>query len=413
MYMKGACELLEGQVDEQYLRCVETYNFGKEGTFHIAVCMFKAMSELLVSAKCFCIIGRILPIAIVVAQAFITSQSAYAHYKLFKHIFSIVKIDTGRSVHFRHIHGDGIDTFTADGHRGQAKDISKEMNGYCSIQWDKPLYTLTPSEHLAHCYRYCLVHYNCNISNLRGHVDENILSAMMSLYSAHLLLNLQETLTLIRSGGKKAIDKEAFGNFAFAAIYQPMSKIPLEIWKAAPPTSNGNEQAHRNINRDGMKLTMLARIMRGLQFDSRLLNAIDIWKDEETLQQKIVSIKDKEMKTLRNKAKNLEGQVVASAIVVKCTLESFKNAESSIKKLRKNDQKLRETHQQLKKITPQCSGAVSVTDLTPPDQLFDHQLLENQPKINRVGMVQIPHLPFPRQFKMATNSPGTNLLDYT
>lgn len=62
----------------------------------------------------------IFKLAVTVARAFTTSQSAFAHYMLFKLIFSIVEQDTGRQVHFRHIHGDGIETITADGHRGQA-----------------------------------------------------------------------------------------------------------------------------------------------------------------------------------------------------------------------------------------------------------------------------------------------------
>lgn len=71
--------------------------------------------------------------------------------------------------------------------------------------------------------------------------------------------------------------KEKGDSVPLAAIYRPLSKIPLEIWKAAPSTSNGNEQAHRNINRDGTKLTMLAGIMRGLQFDSRAMANLDFW----------------------------------------------------------------------------------------------------------------------------------------
>lgn len=44
--------------------------------------------------------------------------------------------------------------------------------------------------------------------------------------------------------------------------------------------SNGNEQAHRNINRDGIKLTMLAGIMRGFQFDSRAMKNAEFWIKE-------------------------------------------------------------------------------------------------------------------------------------
>ncbi|KAF8582983.1 hypothetical protein K439DRAFT_1349952, partial [Ramaria rubella] len=56
----------------------------------------------------------------------------------------------------------------------------------------------------------------------------------------------------------------------------PASKIPLDVWKALPLTSNGDEQAHRNINQDGMKLTMLAGIMRGMQYDSRAMCGLKV-----------------------------------------------------------------------------------------------------------------------------------------
>ena len=59
-------------------------------------------------------------LAIVVAHAFTTSQSAAAHDILFGLMFSIVEKDTSRPLRFCHIDGDGIDTFMADGHKGQA-----------------------------------------------------------------------------------------------------------------------------------------------------------------------------------------------------------------------------------------------------------------------------------------------------
>jgi hypothetical protein len=52
------------------------------------------------------------------------------------------------------------------------------------------------------------------------------------------------------------------------ALYH-YSLIPLDIWQASPSTTNGNEQAHRNINRDGVGLTILGGIMRGYQYDCR------------------------------------------------------------------------------------------------------------------------------------------------
>ncbi|KAG2033350.1 hypothetical protein BDR03DRAFT_967800 [Suillus americanus] len=47
------------------------------------------------------------------------------------------------------------------------------------------------------------------------------------------------------------------------------------IWRACPATTNGNEQAHRNVNRDGVNLTLLGGIMRGRAFDDRGAQSID------------------------------------------------------------------------------------------------------------------------------------------
>ncbi|KAG2138049.1 uncharacterized protein EDB93DRAFT_1106420 [Suillus bovinus] len=45
------------------------------------------------------------------------------------------------------------------------------------------------------------------------------------------------------------------------------SLIPLEIWKASPTTIDDNEKARRNINCDGLGLTLLGGIMRGFHYD--------------------------------------------------------------------------------------------------------------------------------------------------
>jgi len=67
-----------------------------------------------------CYTWQDLSVAIVVAHAFTTSQSATAHHILFHRIFAIAEEDTGQPVCFRHIHGYGFDSFMADGHKGQA-----------------------------------------------------------------------------------------------------------------------------------------------------------------------------------------------------------------------------------------------------------------------------------------------------
>lgn len=72
-------------------------------------------------------------------------------------------------------------------------------------------------------------------------------------------------------------DKLSSSPFAFPAIYRPNSHIPLDVWRAGPESTNGNEQAHRNIYRDGTGLTMLAAIMRGLQYDRRIQQSMEVY----------------------------------------------------------------------------------------------------------------------------------------
>ncbi|KAG1865876.1 hypothetical protein DFJ58DRAFT_655192 [Suillus subalutaceus] len=48
------------------------------------------------------------------------------------------------------------------------------------------------------------------------------------------------------------------------------------VWRACPVTTNGNEQAHRNVNCDGVNLTLLGGITRGRAFDDRAAQSIDV-----------------------------------------------------------------------------------------------------------------------------------------
>ncbi|KAF8583185.1 hypothetical protein K439DRAFT_1507081, partial [Ramaria rubella] len=264
--LKGAYHLLEEHkqlsCEDAYVRCVEEHDIPGEGSFRFVICMFKAMSELLVATKRPSIDTSFKRLhkwqefeieawfseylrSIVVARGFTTSQSAAAHHILFRRIFAIVHKDTSKVVQFRHIHGVGFDTFMADGHKGQAsglilccEEICRNMAGYCSIEWSKALHSLTPYKHLARMYQYCFSHFTRNVHGLRAHVSANVRGAMMSIASAEPLPDFEGTLKLIRSGGKKAIDwlkdKESSSGFALAALYQPASKIPIDVWKASP-----------------------------------------------------------------------------------------------------------------------------------------------------------------------------------
>jgi hypothetical protein len=139
--------------EQQYLRCVETVHLPDHQPFVIIICMFPAMSRLLLTTrrpsidttfkraysyeefkletwfpehiKCTCPVAILGPLdhphtAAVCTRAFIMSQTAAAHHYLFRRIFDLVEHDTGQPVHFQHIHGDGIETIVADAHKCQA-----------------------------------------------------------------------------------------------------------------------------------------------------------------------------------------------------------------------------------------------------------------------------------------------------
>jgi hypothetical protein len=165
--------------------------------------------------------------AIVCTRAFITSQSATAHEYLFKRIFSIVELDTGDPVHFRHIHGVGFETIVGDAHKGQAlgkfsmiiqeikyshipglgklcASLSQGTTHTCPYPCACELRTLTPYEHLKHCFMLCVNHFKRGIHKLGNDVSPEVRAAMHSLVSAYPLPDLESTKKLIHSGGPRA-----------------------------------------------------------------------------------------------------------------------------------------------------------------------------------------------------------------
>ncbi|KAG1852721.1 hypothetical protein F4604DRAFT_1933597 [Suillus subluteus] len=103
---------------------------------------------------------------------------------------------------------------------------------------------------------------------------------MLSLAMCEEHPDIQRTFNTIRCGGPKAAawlkDKLEGTKFALPALYQPMSLIPLALWKASPSMTNGNEQAHRNAYREGVHLTQLAGIMKGMKFDQGATSSMDV-----------------------------------------------------------------------------------------------------------------------------------------
>ncbi|KAG0704065.1 hypothetical protein DFH29DRAFT_997951 [Suillus ampliporus] len=245
----------------KYVRCTETHIISQDTEFKLVI-------------------------SVVSTRAFTTSQSVEAHVILFRRIFEIATSDTGLPVTFYHIHGCGIKYIVADGHRGQGLglgmycvELVRENFQFCMYEPYRRLHKLNPYDHLRHFYRLCITHFKRNILTLCSQVSKDVYNAMWSLVSAEGHPDIAKTLNTIQQENRKAKawlkDKET-AKFVLPAIYRPMSLIPLYIWKASPSTMNGNEQAHRNVNRDGINLTLLAGIMRGYQYDVRAMSSIDL-----------------------------------------------------------------------------------------------------------------------------------------
>ncbi|KAF7333550.1 hypothetical protein MSAN_02419900 [Mycena sanguinolenta] len=274
--------------EEQYVRCAETYTLEDGNTFHLVICMLRVMSELLMRSKTLSLDTAFKRVSgkwqefemerwdidnmksIVGTRAFTTSQSTEAHLILFTRIFEIASADTGIPCHFRHIHGDGFELWITDAHKGQALGTLCAQLGdiYCPMEPTRLLRTLDPYDHLRRFLRLCTVHNKRNIDKLKPYTTRKVHP------------DLEGAFKVIESGGRKAKawlkDKQIGSKFSIPALYQPASLIPLEIWKSGSSTTNGNEQSHRNINRDGVNLTMLGGIMRGMQYDVRAMGALDL-----------------------------------------------------------------------------------------------------------------------------------------
>ena len=157
------------------------------------------------------------------------SQSADAHVILFHRIFEIAEVDTGVPVQFSHIHGIGIESVIADGHRGQALgrflffaikyldetilfsglgkfciELCRGIPQPCIYEPHRRICDLDPYNHLRRFFCVWVVHFKCNIQPLKHKLPHDIIEAMYSIASAEPHVNFDTTLAKIRSSGAKA-----------------------------------------------------------------------------------------------------------------------------------------------------------------------------------------------------------------
>ncbi|KIJ41597.1 hypothetical protein M422DRAFT_255518 [Sphaerobolus stellatus SS14] len=284
------------------------------------------------------------------------------------------------------------------------------MAGYCAYEPMKALHKLTPSDHLKHCFRYCFSHFTHHVREFHGEAEEKVCTCMMTLASSEELPApvYDSVVSTILSGGKKAVDwfkdKEAADGWALAAIYHPKSKIPLYIWKAAPSTSNGNEQAHRNINRDGTKLSVVAALQFGQGVDYHQLESIDLlishgishrdqvqtyftdpamhcFKVVFAVQRQTIEKKDSELEKVYLQLSKLQEDSAKQSLGLKCALENGENSdkiEHAVKKLKAMETRYTEAYSTLPALQGQSSRRVQLPALIKPSQLVDPSVFRVQ-----------------------------------
>ncbi|KIJ27165.1 hypothetical protein M422DRAFT_271718 [Sphaerobolus stellatus SS14] len=291
---------------------------------------------------------------------------------------------------------EGWDTIIADEHCGQAlglglylQDICKDMAGYCSMNWTKPLHTLTPYDHAKLCLHICLQHYTTHVHNLKTHVTSPIYRAMISLYSADPIPDYKGTIALIEVGGKKASDwlkdKLSAENSLLAAIYHPLSKIPVEVWKASLNTTNGNEQSHHNIYHDGRKMSLVPGAMCGFQYDSHSMVTLKLFDEHgiqprdrlptyylrasralvktSAVQKHTVKAHDNELRKAYNQYSKLHDQQLIQTNTLKCAYTLGKDTEPAVKGLQTTEQQTEGLRASLSSLQDQSSGTVPILPL--------------------------------------------------
>ncbi|KAJ3722643.1 hypothetical protein C8R42DRAFT_580560 [Lentinula raphanica] len=217
---------------------------------------------------------------IVYCRAFMTRESAAAHLVFFRMLDELlaVKFYTGETLKFRHLHSKSLSSYSGilhwaiDQGRGAAKGMALYFHELASKlppqardlhQPHRLLRDLQPYEHLHRIARLCTAHINRNIGDSKK-IPDFIKPCMRSLMCvAHP--NWDATIQEIENSNWIA-DKIS-SKFAFEAMCQQKSFIPLDIWQAGPATTNLVESAHWNIYLEGLECSLLNAVTKGEYLD--------------------------------------------------------------------------------------------------------------------------------------------------
>ncbi|KAJ7322000.1 hypothetical protein DFH08DRAFT_969887 [Mycena albidolilacea] len=91
------------------------------------------------------------------------------------------------------------------------------------------------------------------------------------------------TIASIRQLGGKAgedwVQDKIRSKFAFEGWCWEKSYIPESVWKAGQSHSNLVESVHADVNREGVRCTLLGRLKKGQSFDAQKMRTLKMFED--------------------------------------------------------------------------------------------------------------------------------------
>ncbi|KAJ7937555.1 hypothetical protein B0H13DRAFT_2648934 [Mycena leptocephala] len=215
---------------------------------------------------------------------------------ILREVGDIVEKDTGCTIQWRHLHAESaaetpgrmVLQWTGDQHGGQAKGIGlhlQELAQAMPYKYDlhepgRLLESLGPYDHLRRNFRLCTVHAKRNLKACA--VGEPVRNLMRSLFCMRHT-SWDETIFNIQTQGGKAgfdwVQDKLRSKFAFPALCWEKSFIPEDVWKAGEAHSNLIESVHADVNREGIRCTLVGGLKKGQAFDKMKMKTLALFED--------------------------------------------------------------------------------------------------------------------------------------
>ncbi|KAJ7722544.1 hypothetical protein B0H14DRAFT_2642118 [Mycena olivaceomarginata] len=218
--------------------------------------------------------------SVIFLRIYLNRQTALAHKMVMDTVNNIVKIDTGSAIQWRHLH---------------ANSPNDTPNGMVLLWTAGPArrtsQSLSPYEHLHRVFRVCDVHGKRNIRKCA--VPESVRKLMRSLICLRHP-DWDATIASIRQLGGKAgeedwVQDKIRSKFAFEGWCWEKSHIPESVWRAGQSHSNLVESVHADVNREGVRCTLLGGLKKGQSFDTQKMRTLkksyDAWQKASKSQQ--------------------------------------------------------------------------------------------------------------------------------